>query len=180
MGTRNLTIVKLDGKVRVAQYCQWDGYPTGQGVTIAKFLRTIKTTKQKTAFKERVRRLKFASNKMQEDGWKKCGSDGSGWVTMDVSIKFKAAYPELHRDTGADILNLIRDGRVLFVANQIKFLQDTTFCEYAYEIDLDKNIVRVYAGSTKPFKTYKFSQFTVRAMSTLENSLAKAYEAETV
>lgn len=38
MGTRNSTLVKSKGKVKVAQYGQWDGYPTGQGQTIADFL----------------------------------------------------------------------------------------------------------------------------------------------
>ena len=27
MGTRNLTVVYLDGQYKVAQYGQWDGYP---------------------------------------------------------------------------------------------------------------------------------------------------------
>ena len=38
MGTRNLIIVKLKGEVKVSQYCQWDGYPTGQGADLAKFI----------------------------------------------------------------------------------------------------------------------------------------------
>ena len=38
MGTRHLIIVKSEGKTKVAQYGQWDGYPTGQGKDIAIFL----------------------------------------------------------------------------------------------------------------------------------------------
>ena len=38
MGTRNLTVVYVDGEYRVAQYGQWDGYPSGQGMTCLKFL----------------------------------------------------------------------------------------------------------------------------------------------
>src|SRR3546814_20563425 len=39
MGTRNLTCVVVDGAYKVAQYGQWDGYPSGQGATARAFLR---------------------------------------------------------------------------------------------------------------------------------------------
>jgi len=39
MGTRNLTCVVSGGKYIIAQYGQWDGYPSGQGVTALEFLR---------------------------------------------------------------------------------------------------------------------------------------------
>ena len=38
MGTRNLTVVFMDGEYKVAQYGQWDGYPEGQGITCFNFL----------------------------------------------------------------------------------------------------------------------------------------------
>jgi len=38
MGTRNLTMVISDGKTKIAQYGQWDGYPSGQGADILAFL----------------------------------------------------------------------------------------------------------------------------------------------
>ena len=37
MGTRNLSLCKKDGQIKIAQYGQWDGYPSGQGATILKF-----------------------------------------------------------------------------------------------------------------------------------------------
>ena len=51
MGTRNFIIIKLRNLTGLSkrqlkefclmQYCQWDGYPEGQGVTILNFLRKI-------------------------------------------------------------------------------------------------------------------------------------------
>lgn len=32
MGTRNPTAVVLDGEYKLAQYGQWDGFPSGQGL----------------------------------------------------------------------------------------------------------------------------------------------------
>ncbi|MHC5949058.1 hypothetical protein ACVXZ3_04645 [Providencia hangzhouensis] len=39
MGTRHLICVAKDGDYKVAQYGQWDGYPSGQGLTLLTFLR---------------------------------------------------------------------------------------------------------------------------------------------
>lgn len=40
MGTRNLTVVIKKAKPVVAQYGQWDGYPSGQGATVLNFLKS--------------------------------------------------------------------------------------------------------------------------------------------
>ena len=39
MGTRNITRVKSGGQLKVCQYGQWDGYPTGAGLDIMDFIR---------------------------------------------------------------------------------------------------------------------------------------------
>ena len=39
MGTRNLTIILKNNKHKVAQYCQWDGYPDGQGLVAYNLLK---------------------------------------------------------------------------------------------------------------------------------------------
>ena len=39
MGTRNLTkVIDKEGNIRVAQYGQFDGYPSGQGANIVGFI----------------------------------------------------------------------------------------------------------------------------------------------
>jgi hypothetical protein len=39
MGTRNLTkVIDKNGELVVAQYGQWDGYPSGQGVNMLSFI----------------------------------------------------------------------------------------------------------------------------------------------
>jgi hypothetical protein len=189
MGTRNLTIVKLDGKVKIAQYCQWDGYPTGQGKTIAEF---IQTKLDKPKFIERLKKVKFVrSNKISKivDELKEKYKD-------NASVFFKKIYPQFHRDTGAAILELIQDQKlktsdiyfdpvnvvrtesvnsyenpITELVNDLTFLKDATFCEFAYEIDLNKETVTVYQNGKNIYKTFKFSEFTVNFMSKLEKEM---------
>lgn len=150
MGTRNLTFVILDKKIRVAQYCQWDGYPCGQGKDIANFLTKAMNKK---LFREKIRALKSVSAKKVESYWKKLGADGSGSVSFKVSDKLKDKYPQFHRDTGAKILQLIQDGKTKEVYLNTEFMKDSLFCEYAYVIDLDSGVLEVYEGfNQKPMR----------------------------
>ena len=160
MGTRNLTIVKMNGKVKIAQYCQWDGYPTGQGETISKFIRNTLKLRE---FKKQVSRLKFTTDDHVDAMYNNA---------IAAKEDFKESYPAFHRDTGADILQLVQKGKVDLVVNSIDFLKDGLFCEYAYEIDLDKKTVAVYTGGKKPYKTYTFKAFANKtAMKKLEQQL---------
>lgn len=134
MGTRNLTAVYLDGKLKVAQYCQWDGYPSGQGQTALEFLRTVDLEK----FKADVRKCSWVTG----NPWDEFDPNGSGWVTMENSAKFKEKYPELHRDTGAKVLAMLP----CKLQNEIEFVKDGLFCEWAYVIDLDAGTFEVYQG----------------------------------
>lgn len=45
MGTRHLTCVVKNNEYKVAQYGQWDGYPSGQGVNILNFLKEMSQEK---------------------------------------------------------------------------------------------------------------------------------------
>lgn len=145
MGTRNLTMVISKEEPKVAQYCQWDGYPGGQGLTILGFLRTADLKE----FKKKVDNLIFMTDDQIQEIWKNAGADGSGWVTMDVSKRVEDSYPQLSRNTGADILQFIAEGKVTTLQNTIEFAKDSVFCEWAYVIDLDNNKLEIYEGFNK-------------------------------
>lgn len=151
MGTRNLTEVRVDGKVKVAQYGQWDGYPTGQGQTIADFLKTVDLDE----FKEQVRKLgKYTAADIKQ-AYADAGADvNSEWVNMEVSDRKNGAHPALNRDYGAGVLQLIHDGVVTKVNLNEDFKNDGLFCEYYYEINLDDETVSVNGG-----KKYTFAQW---------------------
>jgi hypothetical protein len=147
MGTRNLTVVVLDGKERVAKYCQWDGYPDGQGRELSEFI-TNKLDLDK--FKKMVRQHRFATQEDVHMLWIACGAKpDDDWVSMEVSNKFNEQYPYLGRDIGAKVLELIQDGKAPETKNDLDFAGDSLFCEYAYVVDLDREVVEIYRGYNK-------------------------------
>ena len=144
MGTRHIIIVHSDNSNRVAQFGQWDGYPEGQGLTVLRFLRDM----NRSQFETNVRQVKSLTADEVGLKWVDAGADpDSNFVNMEISKRFERMYPQLHRDCGAKVLQLIHDqpaGLELFL--QIDFVGDGLFCEYAYVIDLDTNKLEVYRG----------------------------------
>lgn len=145
MGTRNSTLVKLDGEIKVAQYGQWDGYPTGQGQTIQDFLKTVDLLK----FKGQVKQLR----EMTDEEIK----------TVEADPNWTQNYPYLSRDAGAGVLQMIHDGEVLFLVLDKDFKDDTLFCEYWYELDLDKETI------TMNGRTWTFDEWREIDLEKLEN-----------
>jgi len=170
MGTRNLVMVTSKGKIKVAQYGQWDGYPTGQGAVIAKFLQDELDLRK---FKKHVDALEFADSKFIESTWKDCGADDSGFVTFEIGDLHGIIYPEFSRDTGAEILGLIQTGLFPLAQNEIEFLEEGLYCEYAYDINLDKKTVTIYTGGKKKYTELKFKDFTVDKMKQIESEMNK-------
>lgn len=131
MGTRNLTVVKHNGEYKIAQYGQWDGYPSGQGITVLEFLRK----NDLETFKQRLKDIRYYTEgelKVLE-------------VKYANSNKWKEELPELSRDVGAEVLSLVMDGANR-LQNHITFAGDSLMCEYGYVVDFDKNVFEVYEG----------------------------------
>lgn len=146
MGTRNLSVVIQNNEVRVAQYCQWDGYISGQGLTTLNFLRN----EMNESFKDKVAKCSWISKEESKKLWVDAGADPeSDMVSMDVSDRFKQNNFQLHRDCGADIYSLIQNSEGLKLQNDINFASDSLFCEWVYVVDLDKNTFEVYKGFNK-------------------------------
>lgn len=152
MGTRNLTMVVLDGKTRIAQYGQWDGYPSGQGAVALDFLLTADLE----AFKVNLLKCKFMTKGKEREIKKFLKSIGTenGWMDGDQAAKYHAKYPLLTRDNGAEILSLVYQGlkgkeRCIWLQDSESFAGDSLFCEWAYVIDFDKRTFEVYEGFNK-------------------------------
>lgn len=158
MGTRNLTIVKFNGEVKVAQYGQWDGYPTGQGQTIADFLKE-KVNIEK--LKKNISKVRFIEPEGKDkDFLTEYNKNAPRWSSdpdnrTDEQKRWFNTYRT--RDLGASILQSIANSEdeEILLNNEIDFKKDGLLCEYWYEIDLDKETV-VVNGS----KPYSFKQWT--------------------
>lgn len=132
MGTRNLTVVVFGGVTRVAQYGQWDGYPSGQGATVLDFVRN----KMNAKFFSNLLKTKFIIDKLV----------GTRYDTNPY--KFESDHPQLTRNICAKVLEHVQmsTSNTIELANGITFAADSLFCEWAYVLDLDKNVLEVYRG----------------------------------
>jgi hypothetical protein len=150
MGTRHLTMVVSGGKTKIAQYGQWDGYPSGQGVTVLGFLKRRRG--KFDPFKKKLENCRFINDKDQKkiDRFMKSIGSKDGCMNMDQVGKYHREYPYLSRDNGADILNMVAKskGEVL-LKDSTDFAADSLFCEWAYVIDFDKNVLECYGGFNK-------------------------------
>jgi hypothetical protein len=156
MGTRNLTrVIDEKGVTKVAQYGQWDGYPSGQGVTALNHLRNsigeIHTG---------LRRVRWITNEELAQTLSDANPE-----TVDF------IYPNLVRHTGADIL-----GVVAFSIGEVAledfrdFEDDTLFCEGIYTVNFQENTF------TTNYHGVVFS-FPLNELPTQEDYLAR-YEHE--
>lgn len=146
MGTRNLTAVKIDGEYKVAQYGQWDGYPSGQGLTCLHFLREQMNEEK---FKSALRKCSYLDTETMRQILRKYTNSEDGWMTLNEANAIKCDYPELSRDTGANILELIQAKDGIRLQSDLPFAADSVFCEWAWVIDFDERTFEGYKGFNK-------------------------------
>jgi len=148
MGTRNLTCVQKDNKLVVSKYCQWDGYPDGQGLTVISF---IKSVFDKDLFIQKLKNVSEATEKYLKKINKELGIKPSsdGWITMEDTDRLRKSYPHLQRDMGGEILAFIQmnDKDIDIKLNKdVGFALSSLFCEYAYVLNLDEDTLDFYTG----------------------------------
>jgi len=128
-------MVIQDGKTKVAQYGQWGGYPSGQGLVALNFLRGADMGK----FGEQLKKCRFLSDSDEDKAYIKSVDETNNW---------QACYPALTRDTAAEILSVIYRSTEpeIILKDDSEFAADSLFCEWAYVVDLDKGTFEVFKG----------------------------------
>lgn len=163
MGTRNITAVIHDGKIKISQYGQWDGYYDYTGREVLKFCRkylSIECNREK--FTERVNLCKQVSKsfrKIMDTVDKKMGRENN----KKFCVPFNQLFPQMSRDTGFKILNIIwelqpydfntDDENNLTQHYPIHLCLDCGYdnifgIEYTNVIDLDNNMVYMLTSHT--------------------------------
>ena len=132
MGTRNLTVVKdLQGTTKIAQYGQWDGYPSYSGIQALEFLRN---KDWQALLESKLDLVQFVGDEEVDTLYKQYES--TDWENKD----FLNAYPGLHRDTGIKILEVVANSTdTIKTVDNTEFANDSLFCEGIYEVDFSTN-----------------------------------------
>ena len=147
MGTRNLTCVFHKQIYKVAQYCQWDGYPSGVGTTVLNFLKEVDIPQ----FTSKLENVSFITPEDYASYLRGCGhaSDDS-FVSYEVWREFEKRHPLLTRDIGPGVLDAVYKSfkQVLLMSN-LDFAANSLFCEWCYVIDLDEKVFEIYEGFNK-------------------------------
>ncbi len=165
MGTRNLTMVISKGETKVAQYGQWDGYPSGQGVNILEFLKVlVNDKKEKKQLLEEHKKSGWARDNAKQflslknlsiENFKESLDSISFFTEEEINIlnentsKSFEDRPYLSRDVASEVLWEIAKGNVDKLISHQDFAGESLFCEWAYVIDLDKETFEVYKGFNK-------------------------------
>ena len=135
---RCLIAVVLNGRFRVSKYCRTtDGNPPGQGKALAEFLCSDRF--DLTTLKQRVREHTMLD-------YAKHGGDDYWRAWWQVEEEDFAKSSSLNPKMGADILEKIQSGEAPESMNDLRVAADFLACDWVYVIDLDAEMVEVYAG----------------------------------
>ena len=134
MGTRHRqAVISKRGSLKVQQYGQWDGYPSGQGLDILKFLRTANLKK----YQKNLTKVKQATKTQITE--------------VEAVENWPEVYPFLSRDCGSRIHKMIEEDEVPFVVHTPED-ECVKWCEGFYTIDFKKGVfISEYYGRTKEY-----------------------------
>ncbi|KAL1616655.1 hypothetical protein SLS54_008222 [Diplodia seriata] len=157
MGTRHLILVYYRGQYHIAQYGQYDGYPSGAGLIILRFVSSpANVAKLKSVLADADRTL-YTPTGAQVDAW-------NFEMAKDAfNPEAVAICPSVNIRTGAKILDIVAEAtpeKPVPIVKEMEFLADSLYCEFAYVVDLDADALEVYSDFwIKPMETQGESRF---------------------
>lgn len=155
MSTRGLIGFRQDGRFQ-ATYNHCDSYPSWLGKKVVEFVKErLLSPEGLAAFRKNLAaviwvdsdgkpsakdvRYYMKSAKERDESWKALNTLGSA--------RMKTEWYALLRDwQGIQTLEGIADGQLRHLPESVSFIQDSLFCEYAYLLDLDRNVLEFWEG----------------------------------
>lgn len=159
MGTRNMTmVIDQEGNKKVAQYGQWDGYPSGVGVSL---LNILKKEDVLNKLKDNLSKVRF----LDEEGIDKDFIDSYNKNTPEWSNepdnrteeqkKWFSTY--ISRDLAEEVLLNIANSyeREIILIDRTETATGNGWVEWSYIVNFKNNTLSVYEHiDQKPLKTY--------------------------
>lgn len=173
MGTRHIIKVRKNGKDWISQYGQWDGYPTGQGEDVMKFVKSSYW----------MRSLENAIDAGDLVALRPSELDALVRTMEKLEKKDPLVYAlisqmwrtsSLHRDAGAKALTMLAHG----VGKRYVILEEYSGWEqYQYLIDLDKRILEIREfNHDAHVRTYDFDTIAKMSDKEIEDEMKRLEE----
>lgn len=163
MGTRHLIAVIKNNEVKVAQYGQFDGYISGAGADVISFIKDkLSHVHFSRKFNDNVLKSFFADDEFLRNAQIEAGLDpDTNWVAHGdpAWTRYIDKYPQFSRNTSSEILNDLCESPLVLI-DSFEFGKDSLFCEYAYVINLDDEVLEIYTGfNKKPLPEYEIQRW---------------------
>lgn len=158
MGTRGLTIIIKDGKVRLSQYNQFDSYFSYTGVKFIDFCnRVLNNPRKIDNFASKVNKLQHVTKKYMEQ----CDKIIDTLTQQRYRLGLNQLFPQFSRDTGVDILDIIYNLRDYDYTDKQKYPVYIDTCEkdwieYANIINFDTQEIYLTTANFELLKPIDF------------------------
>ena len=160
MGTRNLTmVIDQQGEKKVAQYGQWDGYPSGVGLGVLSFLKDKDLFDK---FKSNLSKVRFLDEKgVDKEFIEDYDKNAPKWSNepdnrTEEQKRWFGTY--CTRDLAEEVLTNIAnstDDEILLLDREETATGDG-WVQYSYVINLKENSLGVYGHvDQEPLKVYQ-------------------------
>lgn len=177
MGTRNLTmVINKEGDKKIAQYGQWDGYPSGVGISVLSFLKNQELFDKLC---EKLSKVRFLDSEgIDKDFIESYNKNAPKWSNQpdnrtDEQKQWFSTY--CSRDLADEVLSNIansNDNEIILIDNEDS-AKGSGWVEYSYVINLKENTFGIYGHlDHPPMKVYSLDELPEEAtfLSDLEYS----------
>ncbi|MDV4024915.1 hypothetical protein CMT52_11285 [Elizabethkingia anophelis] len=159
MGTRNLTmVINQEGVTKVAQYGQWDGYPSGVGLGVLNFLKDKELFEK---FKSKLDKVRFLDKEGQDKEFiESYNNNTPEWSNetdnrTEEQKRWWATY--CHRDLSEEVLTNIANSEdeEIILLNREETGKSDGWVEWSYIVNLKENMLHVHEHiDVPPIKSF--------------------------